>query len=301
MSALLILLPDFAVIALGALISNRLRADTWRQIDWLCFYFFYPALLFAAASQRPVTLGAFASLGALGGGVVTLGFMLAWSIRRFGTDSPLDIAGALQNGWRFNTALGFVAMQALPGDAVSRFAIMVGVAIPLANVYAVILLTQGRQLRIRKIAMEVLLNPFLLASLGGALVALSGVALPSLVRSFLERLADAALPLVLLSIGAALHGSRWWPPTRFTLVLHSIKLLVMPAVVWTVASVTGTTGTTAATALVFAALPTATAAHVLASRYGADRQAVAVIITQSSVLGLITLPLWATVALTFTR
>ena len=47
-----------------------------------------------------------------------------------------------------------------------------------------------------------------------------------------------------------------------------------------------------ATLLVFAALPTASAAHVLASAFGADRERVATIIAQSTLLSGITLPLW---------
>jgi malonate transporter and related proteins len=43
---------------------------------------------------------------------------------------------------------------------------------------------------------------------------------------------------------------------------------------------------------IFAALPTASAAHVLASAYGADRENVATLIAQSTLLGCLTLPFW---------
>ena len=107
-------------------------------------------------------------------------------------------------------------------------AIMVGVAIPMANLYAVLLLTRGQRLPILQVVREVTLNPFLLASLGGALVALSGWPVPILLAGFVDRLADAALPIVLLSIGAALAGVNWWPPSRFALALHGIKLIALP-------------------------------------------------------------------------
>ena len=48
--------------------------------------------------------------------------------------------------------------------------------------------------------------------------------------------------------------------------------------------------------VVFAALPTASAAHVLASAFGADRQLVATLIAQTTLLSALSLPLWITIA-----
>ena len=42
----------------------------------------------------------------------------------------------------------------------------------------------------------------------------------------------------------------------------------------------------------FAALPTASAAHVLASAFGADRMRAATAVAQSTLLSALTLPLW---------
>jgi len=49
--------------------------------------------------------------------------------------------------------------------------------------------------------------------------------------------------------------------------------------------------------IVFAALPTASAAHILAGAFGADRRAPFMLIAQSTLLSCITLPLWIAVAL----
>lgn len=304
MNALLVLLPDFAVIALGALLAHRLTDASWRQVDWLSYHVLYPALLFSAAANRPIELGALLAIGGLACAIVTLGFVLALGVRRFGPPSGIERAGAMQNSWRFNTALGFVAVGALPSEARGVLAIVVGLGIPLANLYAVALLAReqahGRDgdgsISPRRLVREVALNPFLLASLAGVLVGLGGRPLPALPAAFVERLADAALPIVLLSLGAALRGMRAWSPTRFALALHAIRLIVLPATVWLVVTLSGARGVLPATLLVFAALPTATAAHVLAARYGADRRGVALLVMQSSLLGLATLPLWTALA-----
>ena len=296
MATLLVLLPDFAVVALGALLAPLLPGEGWRALDRLSYHVLYPALLFGAAAARPIAPAELAAVGGLACAVVTLGFALSLAVARLGPSAPVERAGALQNGWRFNTALGFVAVGVLPADAGATLAIMVGLGIPLANLYAVGLLARDRALSPARLAREVALNPFLLASLAGVAVALGGHALPALPAAFVGRLAEAALPIVLLSLGAALRGARVWPPTRFALALHAIRLLVLPATVWGVATLAGLGGITAATLLVFAALPTATAAHVLAARYGADRGAVALMVMQSSLFGLATLPLWSLAA-----
>ena len=48
--------------------------------------------------------------------------------------------------------------------------------------------------------------------------------------------------------------------------------------------------------VVFAALPTASAAHVLAAGFGADRKLAATLIAQTTILSAATLPVWMTVA-----
>ena len=297
MNTLLTLLPNFAIIAVGAWIGPRLAETSWRQIDWLCFYFLYPALLFGAASRRPIALDSFLLIGALACAIVTAGMALAYCVRALAvTDTPADQAGISQNAWRFNTALGFVAIGALPPEAMSILAIIVGLAIPMANLYAVLALTNGQSHSRLSQLTQVARNPFLLASLSGVIVGLIGKPVPILVAGFIDRLADAAIPIVLLSLGAALRQSRLWPIDRYAMAITSIKLLALPALVWLVILSSGANGLVAATFLIFAALPTASAAHILAAHYGADRSRVAAVVMQSTIIGLITLPLWTALA-----
>ena len=296
MNVALALVPDFALIALGWLLSRWFAPSVWQGIDRLSYHVLYPALIFHAASARPVALDDVLLLGLSAAAVLSAGLLLGLTTRRLRPDTPLDFGGRLQNAYRFNTALGFVAIGVLPASAASVLAIVVGCAIPLANVFAVVGLTRGQRMSAWKLVREVSTNPFLLASLAGLAVAMSGVTMPAPLAGIAERLAGAALPLVLLSIGAALAGARLWPLDRQALALHTIRLLVLPLCTWSAAMLFELRGIEIATLLLFAALPTATAAHVLAARYGADRAAVALLVTQSSMLGLLTLPGWAVLA-----
>lgn len=297
MNTLLSLLPDFAVIAVGVLISRRISEVGWQQIDALCFFLLYPALLFRAASQRPIALESLLVIGLLACALVSVGFLLTQCVRSLYGDQNLQTrAGISQNAWRFNTALGFVAITALPPESSGVLAIIVGLAIPMANLFAVTALTRGQSRSRWAMVREVAANPFLLASLAGVSVGLTGVPVPELPAAFVSRLADAAIPVVMLSLGAALAQSRLWPPDAYSVAIAGIKLLALPSLVCVVAFASGAHGVVPATFLIFAALPTASGAHVLAARYGADRGRVAVTVMQSTALGLLTLPLWTAIA-----
>lgn len=295
-ATLLALLPDFAIIVLGVLLSHRIEKSAWRAFDWLNFNIFFPALLFVAASQRPIALEMLFSVGLSAWCIMALGLCLGFAARRFGPRCYLDFAGAWQTTWRFNTALGFVAVQALPDSIVGLLATAIGMAVPLANFFAVSALAHGNRLSRLQAAREIAGNPFLLASLAGVLVGVSGFAPPQILASMASRLADAALPLMLLSIGAALDGAKVLQVDRFGLSLHLVKLVVLPAVVFAAGLVIDEQRSLLATLLLFAALPTSSAAHILASKYGADRKLVAALVTQSSFFGCITLPLWTLIA-----
>lgn len=300
MNTYLTLLPDFAIIAAGFLIGSRIHESSWRQIDVLSYYLLYPALLFNAASQRAIDPAALLSVGLLACLVVTTGCLAALAVQSlYRGNGNGNSSGLSQNAWRFNTALGFVAVSALPAEATNVLAISIGLAIPLANLYAVLAITRGQAHSRAVLFREVAFNPFLLASLAGVAVGLGGKPVPASVASFIERLSDAAIPVVLLSLGAALRQTRLWPPSQYAVAISSIKLVVLPALVWCAVILSGTQGLVAATLLVFAALPTASAAHVLAARYGADRGPVAIAVMQSTIIGLVTLPLWTLVASSF--
>lgn len=298
--AWLALLPDFMVIAVGAAISRQFDESLWQGLDRLAFFVLYPALLFSAAAERPMAIDTVLTLGLFGWVVLGTGFLLGSATASLSRLSRTDFAGVLQNAWRFNTALGFVAIAALPPGATGLFAVLAGVSIPLANVLAVTMLARDRALSGIGLVREVATNPFLVASLAGVLVAVSGRSLPVVIDDAVERVADAALPLVLLSLGAALARADRALPDGQLVALHAIKLVLLPLVACGLGWLGATLGLlqplAAATLLIFAALPTATAAHVLAARYGADRTRVALVVMQSSFAGLVTLPVWTLVA-----
>ncbi|MCY1282981.1 auxin efflux carrier [compost metagenome] len=286
------LLPDFLLLITGRLFRDTLPATGWQGIDKLNFNLLFPALIFVSALRSPPSTADLAvmGLGVWAGMLFACG--LAWFMRGLGPQKYLDFAGMWQTAWRFNTALAIVAVQALPVEFRGLMSIAIGLAVPVANILAVSALSRGNETSWAKTIRQVLLNPFLIASVTGVSLSVLQIQLPELVMQALTKLAQAAVPVALLSIGASVNWRAIARMDRFEAALNAIKLVVLPAATFLGATLLGVGPGPRMVLTLFAALPTASAAHVLASVYGADREKVATLIAQSTLLGCVTLPLW---------
>lgn len=286
------------MVILGGLVRKRLSENAWQGLDKLNFEILFPTLLFVAASGRPVALSQVISIAPLAWSILLAGLAFGYLARAFGPERFLDFAGCWQTSWRFNTALGFVAIGALAGGDAAIFAVVVGMGVPMANVFAVAGLSRDGQLGFFGTLRRVALNPFLIASLGGVLVALSGWTIPAPILAPLEMLAQAAIPVALISIGATMNWGALAKLDRFTGIINATKLVILPSLVCLVAWIVGAGGPLVQVLIVFAALPTASAAHVLAAGFGADRKRVATLIAQTTLLSAVSLPVWILIAQT---
>ena len=286
------LTPSFLMVGLGGLVRRRLAPQAWQGLDKLNFEVLFPALLFFAACSRPIAVADLGRIGPAVWSILVLALGLGLLARRFGPASFLDFAGAWQTAWRFNTAIAFVALPAIGTELTGQMAVAIGMAVPAANVLAVSALSRGGSLSLRETALKVALNPFLLASVAGVAVGLSGYKIPAPVLAPAEMLAHAAIPIALLSIGATMNWRALARLDVFNGFLCLVRLVLVPAAVLAACLLLRADTGLSAVLVLFAALPTASAAHVLASAFGADRELAATLIAQSTLLSAITLPLW---------
>lgn len=127
-------------------------------------------------------------------------------------------------------------------------------------------------------------NPLTIGALAGLVLALTGWELPELVDSPLQLLAGAAIPLMLMSYGAALRVS---PPigraghNPEVVTIGVLKLAFMPVVAWLVGTALGLDGTVLLGVVMTAALPTAQNIFLHATRYrtGEDVAREAILVT----------------------
>jgi malonate transporter and related proteins len=291
MSTTLLLLPDFAMILLGFLLhrSGRFTRPFWEGLERLIYYVLFPALLFQSLAKNRIELAVAgpAMLAAIG--VVTTGIVLAWLGKWILRPDPRIFASGVQTAFRFNSYIGLAVASRLYGDeGLAAFAILVAVAVPLANVASVWALARHAESNFLK---ELAQNPLLLATAAGVAWSFTGWVIPEPISVTLTRMGAASLAAGLLAVGAALtleSAGRHVPIIAWFL---TVKMLALPVAAWLLASALGMSGVYYHVLIMFGALPTATSAYVLAVRMGGDGKSVALIISLSTLIGMITLPI----------
>lgn len=292
MSDALLLLPDFVLIACGFLIcrTTALGRPVWDGTERLVYYLLFPALLFSAIVRSPIQLGTALPLVGSTLVVVAVGVVLSYALARWpGVDARLHATGA-QTAFRFNSYVALALSERLAGtQGVAWMALVVSVAVPLCNVAAVWPLARhGSHGFLR----ELLRNPLILATASGLAFNLLGLSLPGLASTTLNRMGAAALPLGLMAVGAGLQLGALREGPGLAAALLAIRHVVLPAVALLLVSLLAMPSGQQAIILAFAALPTASSAYVLAVRMGGHGGFAAGLVTVSTLLGMLGLPLW---------
>ena len=290
MPDLLILLPDFSLIALGYLICRYTALDrpVWDGAERLVYYLLFPVLLFHAIVRNPIHPGDMLTFGGAGLAVVGTGIVLAYALGRVpGVDPVLHASGA-QTAFRFNSYVALALAERLAGaPGVAWQALLVSLCVPVCNIAAVWpLARQGGHGYLK----ELVRNPLILATVAGLVANLAGLHLPDLVASTMARIGAAALPLGLMAVGAGLRFGALRQGPRLAAGLMAIRHVALPLLAIGLVIWLGLPPAQQAVIVAFAAMPTASSAYVLATRMGGNGAYVAGLVTLSILLAMVGLP-----------
>lgn len=286
----MLLLPDFALIALGWIICRytALNRPVWEGIERLVYYLLFPALLFISIMRNRPDPQALWRFGGLGLVVTLVGIALAYALRRLpGVDERLHASGA-QIAFRFNSYVALALAERLAGaQGLAWTALLMSCCVPMCNLGAVWpLARQGGHRYGRELAR----NPLIVATVSGLGASLLGLKLPEFVTVTVSRIGAAALPLGLMAVGAGLRFGALREDVRLAGALLAIRHLVLPAVAIALAIATALPTPQALVLVAFAAMPTASSAYVLAVRMGGHGSFVAGLVTVSTLLAMPGLP-----------
>lgn len=302
MNAALALVPDFALILLGAALRPGLHLGDhfWNGVEKLVYFVLFPALLFNGLVRTHIDWAAAGPLIVTAAGALLAGILLGYGLRLFQI-TPRRFSSLHQCAFRFNSYIGLAIAGSLHGpEGVAAMAIVVGVMVPPANMTAVWVLANHSEQNAWR---ELVKNPLIIGTVAGLAANLAGVELPAPALKLLSRLSDGAVALGLLAVGAGLRfghsandqvGDRnaLRGKTAASIYLLAVKLAAMPLVAWWLARKFGLPPLHADIVLIFAALPTASSAFILAQRMGGDGPAVAWQISACTLLAMLTIPLW---------
>jgi len=286
------IIPIFLLILLGVAMRRWFgqREDFWPQLDRLIYYVFFPALLFHALAHFEIDLRADTPMLIVATLFMCAGMVLGYVAKYF-LHAPAKVYSAtFQTSFRFNSYVGLAIAGGLHGhEGLAAIGLLMGFMVPLANVAATLMLARHSESHWLK---EILLNPLIIATAGGIAFSLAGISLPAMLNSTLGLLSQASLPLGLVAVGAGLRmqGLHSHPGTLWYGV--AVKLLVLPAIAWGLATAFGLSGVYFHIVVLLAALPVSTVSYVLAKRMGGDGDTIAAQVMLSTLLSALTLPLW---------
>ena len=291
MSTLLLLLPDFLLIVAGYLICRHTALDRplWDGVERLVYYLLFPVLLFVSIVRQPIHPGALLGFAGCGVAVVSCGIVLSYALARWpGVDARTHASGA-QAAFRFNSYVGLALAERLGGlQGVAWIALLVAVCVPLCNVAAVWPLARQSG---QHFGGQLLRNPLIIGTVSGLLTNLAGLQLPDVVALPLQKIGAAALPLGLMAVGAGLHMGALRDAPALAAALLGIRHLVLPAVAVALVIAVDLPAGQQTIVVAFAALPTASSAYVLATRMGGHGAFVAGLVSVSTLLAMLGLPL----------
>ncbi|MFZ2266304.1 MAG: AEC family transporter [Azonexus sp.] len=293
MHTVLLLLPDFALILLGVAIRRwmHLGDHFWNGVEKLVYFILFPALLINAIIKTRLDLGAALPLLATAFAAMAGAMLLGLLPKLFTRLPPLTFASLFQCGYRFNSYIALAVAGMLFGaPGIATMGLIVGTAVPVVNLVSVWMLARHGETGLWR---EVARNPLIWGTFAGFLLNLAGFVPPMPVQAFLGRLADASIALGLITVGAALRLESSPGVRGFSLWLLTVKLLALPLMAVVLGRQFGLSGLNYQVVVLFAALPTASSAYILAMRMGGDGKSVAWLISATTLGSMLTLPLWA--------
>jgi len=240
----------------------------------LTFFVLSPFLLFVVLAQADVkTL--FSSLLPVSAIAALVIIAVYWLIARllWRRDVAETVIGALSAGQVNSNNIGIPLSLYLLGSAafpapVILLQLLIFTPVTLAILDAV---TSGQR-ALLPVLRRTVTNPILIGSALGTLVAVTGVELPHIVMDPAQLIADACVPVLLISYGISLHGQRVLGAhgrRRDVLLASSLKLIAMPLVAWAVGALLfRLPAPDVLVVVVLAALPTAQNVFNYSQRYG---------------------------------
>lgn len=294
------LIPIFLLILTGYFFK-RIKFpsnDFWGNADKLTYFILMPSLLIyklSTASLDGLEAFDFVITGIF---AITTLFVITIIINFKFKTPGMAFTSVIQGAVRFNTYVFLALVSAMYGDeGLAMAALLITFAIPFINLICIssfaLFINDGKA-SLKGLIKSIITNPLIVACFIGGGINYLDITIPTIGINFLSILSASALPMGLLSIGFSLDLSSV-KEAKLELVSASIlKLLVMPIVMFIIASFFNLEKLLMFLVLIFASMPTAPSSFILAKQLGGDSKLMASIITLQTLLSLfsVSMLLW---------
>ncbi|WP_298727922.1 AEC family transporter [uncultured Ferrovibrio sp.] len=299
LSVVFAIVPIFLLIAIGTVMKRgNFPGDAfWPLADKTTYFLFFPALLIDNLSNAK--LGDLDPTGMLGALFIALLLQagLVYLLRPLAKVDGPGFTSVFQGAVRFNTFVGLGAVAALEGGAgITLFAVAISLAIPVINVMCVLTLARygahGQGSSLKDQVLFLIKNPLIIACLIGIALNVLDLSLPPGIAPVFKMLGSMAAPMGLLTVGAGLQWEAARAGGRAVGLACALKLLIYPVVLYALSRVWGLGSLETKVLVLWGTMPTASASYILARQMGGDAPLAAAIITVSTILAFITVPIF---------
>lgn len=291
--------PIFLLIVLGNLLRRNgiPNVEFWNLNDKLVYWVLMPALLFHKTSTIELSPGLVGSYSVviIGGFLVALVFGLV-SAKLVGLPND-SVSSVVQGASRHNAFIGLSIAGSLFGaTGLSLGALAMALLIPATNLAVVPLMvvlnqTDGKGTILTMVLRDLGRNPLIVSVLAGVAFNIFGVGEVPVLHDSASLLGNAALPIVLMCVGANLRLDAMRASAIPLALSICGKFMVFPLTTVVLAQIFGLTELETLVALLFSASPTASSSYTLAQQMGGDAPLMAAITTIQTALAILTLPL----------
>ena len=262
------------IIAVGYLMGriDLLGKHGQQVIARAVFFVLSPCLLFTVLAEAEVSrLFSPVLVVSLLAATSAFGTFLIVAVLVWRRKLPEATIGALASGYVNANNIGIPVSVYVLGDATYSAPVVLLQMLVFAPVALTLLdIGTGGQASVGRILTQPFRNPIIIGSLLGLLVSVTGITVPEALFEPFRLIGAAALPLMLISFGMSLSGTKILEPgsgRRDVLLATTIKLAIMPVAAWLIGVAFGITGHELFAVVVLAGLPTAQNVFNYAQRY----------------------------------
>ena len=295
-----VVLPLFIIIALGATLrAIKVVDEKWIEVlNKYELFIGFPALILYNVMN--VDAQQF-----IGWNIVFYNFALLFGIigLTYLVTSLLKLEKSLRNSYVIciffgNTAyLGIPIITSLVKDSGGSVAIHVAIYILVLFTLGIAILesTMKKRKGVLEIVKNVFRSPLFLSALIGILLFFLQIKPPEVIHKTLQLIANTSAPVALLALGMFIYRKiEFNKETMHSVILATLKLLIVPAVFVTIASIFSLTGKFNIS-IMEAAMPIAVTPFALSQIYPLNKNVLSLAILISTIFTIVTVPLLFTI------
>jgi len=287
--AISVVLPLIIYMVIGGIIEKRgiFSKENFKTLNVMIFKVLIPLTLFFSVYQADVKEAVNPGIFVFVLGGLFIVYVIAWLVVSAWVTKGEDAAAIIQGMYRSNYVLfgNSIAMSLCTDGGIALVSALAAVVVPVFNILAVILfeVKRGGSVDAKQIVINIFKNPLVDAGILGIIFCIFHVPIPEFVQNPLQRLASAATPLALVTLGGILTFGSMVKHKRYLIITAICRLVVIPFVILAAAIGIGIRGDALVAILAVFASPTAVASVPMAQTMGGNGELAGEIVATTSV------------------